>query len=265
MLTMRADLLDALVAPSEPSWLVHSLLATGYFALLAGTPGVGKSYFSYSLGLCVASGTPFLGHAVRRGPVLYFDEENGDDAGHYVRELLRGMPEPGGGWTSDFHWYIDELGSKSVDDRYDTMYSLAQTLQPALIIIDTAAQALGIRDENDNSEASRHIEGLRLLRRRGGPNCTVLLLKHARVDPISGKRDIRGAKVWVGAANSVWGLYRPGSGRPKRYGPTVLEAMKARKGSFTGALDLKPVVTNWGAPDQRVTLSATIRPESADG
>jgi len=261
---VQIDLTSVDSLPVEPTWLIHRTLATGYLAILAGTPGVGKSYFSYAMALAVAGGAMFLDRPVKQGRVLYFDEENGEDAQHYVRELLRGMDRPASEIAPSFNWYLDELGALSLEGRYEKMRSIAAALKPRLIVIDTATKALGIIDENDNAEALRHIEYLGQVRRAAGPLCTLFILKHARVDPISGDRDIRGAKAWKGSCNAAWALYRPGRGRPKPYGPTILEAMKARVGSFKGALDILPTVRGYSTPQQSVTLSASIHREVAE-
>lgn len=249
--------------PEEPEWLIHRLLAEGYLTLLAGMPGVGKSYLSYSMALSIASGAPFLGKAVRQGPVLYFDEENGEDAHHYVRELLRGMGRSAREIAPHFHWYLDELGAHTLESRYEKMRDIARATKPRLIVIDTATKALGIKDENDNAEASRHIEYLGQVRRAAGKRCTLVLLKHARVDPLSGERSIRGAKAWIGSSNAAWCLFRPHRGRPRAYAATVLEAIKARVGSFKGALNIMPEVSGYGTPQQSVVIHSSVHPEQA--
>lgn len=60
------DLLDSPLA--SVTWLVEELIPTG-LVVLAGTPKVGKSWFS--LGLSVSTGQPFLEHATERSGVLY--------------------------------------------------------------------------------------------------------------------------------------------------------------------------------------------------
>ena len=51
-------------------WLVEGIIATG-LTLLAGSPKVGKSWFSLLLALCVSEGKTFLDHATEKGEVLY--------------------------------------------------------------------------------------------------------------------------------------------------------------------------------------------------
>lgn len=55
---------------TQVSWLVEGIIATG-LTLLAGSPKVGKSWFSLLLALCVSEGKTFLDHATEKGEVLY--------------------------------------------------------------------------------------------------------------------------------------------------------------------------------------------------
>jgi RecA-family ATPase len=58
------------------SWAVPGLLPEG-FGILAAAPKIGKSWLVLSLGLAVASGTPFLAVPVEQRPVLYLALEDG--------------------------------------------------------------------------------------------------------------------------------------------------------------------------------------------
>lgn len=62
--------------PGPVRWVVHGLVLDSQFNLLFGDGGLGKSYLALYLANCVASGEPFLGIPVERGPVLYIDVEN---------------------------------------------------------------------------------------------------------------------------------------------------------------------------------------------
>ena len=62
------DLLDSPLA--SVTWLVEELIPTG-LVVLAGTPKVGKSWFSLGLSVSVSTGQPFLDHATERSGVLY--------------------------------------------------------------------------------------------------------------------------------------------------------------------------------------------------
>ena len=59
MPTERVNIKDIFSKPlPEPEWLIPDLFIKGSLNLLAGMPGVGKSYFSYSLSVALAAGVP---------------------------------------------------------------------------------------------------------------------------------------------------------------------------------------------------------------
>ena len=57
-------------------YLVDGLLPSPSINVLVGDSGLGKTPLGIMLGLCVASGLPFLGRATRRGTVLFCDAES---------------------------------------------------------------------------------------------------------------------------------------------------------------------------------------------
>jgi RecA-family ATPase len=58
-----------------PSWLVKGLIETDSFGCLYGDPVAGKSFIGIELSSCIATGTPFYGLAVKKGPVIYLAGE----------------------------------------------------------------------------------------------------------------------------------------------------------------------------------------------
>jgi RecA-family ATPase len=76
------------------SWAVPGLLPEG-FGILAAAPKIGKSWLVLSLGLAVASGTPFLAVPVEQRPVLYLALEDGHRRlQQRQRRILDGQPAP---------------------------------------------------------------------------------------------------------------------------------------------------------------------------
>jgi len=74
------------IAPTP--WFVERLLAPG-LTLLVAPPKMGKSYFVLQMGLCVASGRPFLGRQTRQVKVSYFDLEEWPALLREKRDLIR--------------------------------------------------------------------------------------------------------------------------------------------------------------------------------
>ena len=105
-------------------WLVDGMICPG-LTLLAAPPKMGKSYFVLQMGMCVASGTPFLGRQTNKAKVSYFDLEEWEEmlktravdimrGNSITKPLLRFQMEMSGGDVSvleDLQRHIDE-GSK---------------------------------------------------------------------------------------------------------------------------------------------------------
>ena len=189
----------------EPDHIVKGMLYRGQVILIAGEPGVGKSFLQYNLSLCIAGGLDFLGMPTAPGKVLYFDEENSrPDLHQYLRWIWRGLGEPDiptlAANLHIEHFTLARHGHK----RYDYMAQVAAQVQPALIVIDTVTPCCAIAEENDNGEASRAMRALRRVKESAGPLATMVLLKHAKFthDPTE-KQTIRGAKTWLGEADGV--------------------------------------------------------------
>jgi RecA-family ATPase len=227
------------------NWLVPGILCKGSMIVLAGDAGVGKSMLSYSLALALASGGEFLGRKLTADRVLYFDEENSrQDSDAYHRRVWRGLGSPSIELL-DANLFLCHfaLGVNYAND----LIRAAAEVRPALVIIDTANAALRVADENDNAQASAAIKTLRAMRQAAGrEDCTVLVLKHAKVthDRRGNEyRDIRGAKAWKGELDGVI-VHSAIRGRPPahgRYRNTFLWPTKSRAYGLTQPLEIVPV------------------------
>jgi hypothetical protein len=161
--------LEELCQQEPPSFLVEGLLPDDDVHVAVGDSGIGKTAWAYQLGLCVATGRPFLGHSVRQSPVLYYDMENGRQQ---ILDLARGLcrhleidPFP-----ADFLVFPNDrdcLPVREAVPRY----------KPGLVIID-ALRAFAPEAEMDNSAMAELLEILRSHAR--GHHCAILLLHHIR-------------------------------------------------------------------------------------
>ncbi|HYW80506.1 MAG TPA: AAA family ATPase, partial [Thermoguttaceae bacterium] len=68
---VRADQLQM----RPPEWLLRGVLERDTFALVFGDPGCGKSFLAIDWACRIATGTPWRGHAVQGGPVVYIAGE----------------------------------------------------------------------------------------------------------------------------------------------------------------------------------------------
>lgn len=75
------NMADLLARPTPViSWLIESLWVDKSRGLIAGNPGVGKTWLALEMLLSVSSGSPCLGtYAVQQGPTLLVEEESSPD------------------------------------------------------------------------------------------------------------------------------------------------------------------------------------------
>lgn len=152
---------------SEPSYLASGLVPRDALILLAGEPGIGKSYLVQRLAISCALGTRFLGRECGRLPVLYLDREN---PGSIVRERIQAMafgPVPGlkiwGGWLDD--------PPPNLDDA--RLLAIAREQKPLLVVDSLIRFHSG--DENDAGDMGRVMAKLRDLVNAGA---TLLVIHH---------------------------------------------------------------------------------------
>lgn len=229
--------------PVEPSWLVPGMFATGNLVVLAGEAGAGKSLTSYAMAQAIATGSNFLGRDITARKILYYDQENApQDLNQYLKWAYVGLGEPDLELLSqNFHHSHFQLGDSQWVFKAKTDIEL---LQPAFVIFDTATPCMNIEDENDNAEAAKTINYLRMLQGLI-PGLSILVIKHAKIDKDPDDRQlrysIRGAKTWVSAVDSV--IYQaklPGRPRMDQLHNTRLFSGKTRAFGLKDEIKLKP-------------------------
>ena len=203
----------------DPAYIVEGLLYQGQMVIVAGEPGVGKSFLQYTLAMSVAGKLNFLGLPTKAMKVLYFDEENArPDLQQYLRYIWRGLGQPSipeleqGLFIQ--HFALSAQGA----NRFQYMAEVASRVQPGLIIVDTVTPVCAIADENDNAEASRAMRQLRRVKEVAGQQTAMILLKHSLFSHDQTRRQtIRGAKDWLGSCDAVW-YHKLAVGKPRTDG-----------------------------------------------
>lgn len=213
-------IVDILTAEDvEPDWVVPNIIASGSMIILAGEPGTGKSYMSYTMSLAIAAGVSALSGLIPAGDcrrVVYFDEENGDQDRHkYLKRSFLGL---GGvealGYDNLLDNFLPVAFHLGGDDWIDRCAEFVEFWQPHLLVFDTATPCFNIQDENANAEATQAMKGIRHLMRMTDPVASALVLKHAKVRVDGGRRMLRGAKAWQSGADGV--LFQvKAAGRPR--------------------------------------------------
>jgi len=157
-----------------PRYLVDGRLVAGSLAAIVGPPGAGKTFCAIDLGLCIATGRPWLGAGVHEGAVVYVAAEGVPGLQSRVRawKLAHNVPldQPSG-----FRLYPRALNLLE-PAAVATFLRASRRLCPALVIVDTLARCMAGGDENSALDMGRVIHTADQVRVAIG--ATVLFLHH---------------------------------------------------------------------------------------
>lgn len=183
---------DLLATPDEPEkWLVERMLPDGGTSLLAAKPKVGKSTLGQDLAFCVDRGEPFLGRAVKKGPVLYLALEG------RLSELRRAFAAMGA--TSD-----DQILFHVARTPKDAIAWLERTVRanrPVLIIVDTFQRFAHLKDLNDYALVTNALDPLTHLARESGSH--LMLVHHAKKSGGTDGDAVLGSTALFGAVDTL--------------------------------------------------------------
>lgn len=184
--------------------LVDQLIPEKSLVLLSGKPKVGKSLAALNILNAICTRRLVFGQfAVNRsGPVCYFGMEDG--AHEIANRLLKLGIKPG---DSRPLVVCAERFVLHTKEAVSSLKHMIAEIDPVLIVIDTAREALPIRDWNDASEVTDKIRAVREFARE---HCSVLLLTHNRKsagddagDEIAGSNALTGGvDGWLSIVNS---------------------------------------------------------------
>lgn len=168
--------------PLDP--IIDGFLFTNTLASIVGKSGSCKSFLAQGMCAAVATGSPWMGRAVKQGAVFYIGGEG-----------MAGIRKRFDGWTnytqvalSDKPLYVasgmpalcDELTAAAVIEEIqviaDDLFFNAGGTEPVLVVVDTMARAMAGGDENSASDVSRLIRSLDWIRDRW--QCCVLVIHH---------------------------------------------------------------------------------------
>jgi putative DNA primase/helicase len=162
-----------------PEYLVNELVETSSMGNMFGDPGHGKSFLAVDLALCVATGTPFHGRAVKQGPVFYIAGE-----GHNgLKRRFDAWAKARGVDISEAPLFVSNRPAQFLDEASALEVAAAvealadQYGSPTLIEIDTVARNFGNGDENSTKDMNQFIAAIDHLRMQY-EGCTALVLHH---------------------------------------------------------------------------------------
>jgi hypothetical protein len=196
-------------APPARSWLVPNWIPAGTTTVLYGDGGTGKSLLTQQLATAVATGTPFLGLEVHKGPVLALFCEDDADELHRRQEAINAATGidmaaltdlriiANAGEDSTLFAFQPGLPAGAATDFALGFVGVAQGC--ALIIIDTAADTFAGK-EIDRYQVRQFLTFLNSIAMRTG--AAVVLLAHPSLTGMSSGRGQSGSTAWTNGARA---------------------------------------------------------------
>jgi hypothetical protein len=248
---MTLNQLERLCHEHPTNYIVEGLLPADDVHVAVGDSGLGKTPWAYQLGLCIASGKPFLGHAVKPSRVLYYDLENGREE---ILQVSRALCEHLGieAFPENFLVIPNDGSPPSVEDA-------VAKCKPGLTIVDTL-RALHPEAESDNSRMGHQLREFRRIARER--HSAFLLLHHTKKPGELGTPALEdtstlewllqaaGARALINQTNTRIALDSPRRMAPDEATPSVALVMKSfvkMKGE-SGELYLERVCDEGGEP-----------------
>lgn len=180
-------------------WMIDGILPENGLAVLYGASGAGKTFLALDLALCVASGTPWHGREVTKGPVVYICAE----ATQGILQRIQAWRQEHRGDLKQFRTILGSLAMCEGKDVRELIAEISKApLNPVLVVIDTLARCFGDGDENAQKDMNAFVRGCDAIK-VAFSKCTVLVVHHTGKD---GKD--RGSSVLRGAADTMLKLNR---------------------------------------------------------
>src|SRR5262249_33014244 len=193
---------------SAPRELIKKLIPAYGIAVTGGQPSAGKTFIEMHKAVCLAKGLPFFGHKIteRVGTVFVAAEGRGLIPNRFAAALAKAsivekLPITWIKQLPDFssiegiRLFVRQL--KALDERFQGDFGV----RLGQVIIDTVAASFGMKDEDDNSEATKVCNVMRTI----GEQTRALMapVHHYGKNPESG---LRGASPWKGSAEPGKGV-----------------------------------------------------------
>lgn len=180
----------------RPPWIIDGILQGAGVVILAGEPGIGKSFLCLDMAAHVATGHKWSGRRVRQGRVLYVAGEGIE----FYPDRLDAWEVQNRALVDDERLlYVEEGFSLSEPHAVEHMRHVVAEQDIALVILDTLSQLSSVDSENDNAQLSQVLQAARAIR-QARPGTTVLIVHHVS----KGERGrVRGASAIRGNADTI--------------------------------------------------------------
>ena len=199
-----------LLHPRPLTFLIDELLEEKSLALLFAQPAMGKSFLALAWSCSVATGQPWLGREVSKGPVFYLAGE-----GHAgISRRLKAWELKTGVSLANAPLFVSKAPARLMEG--ESIAELAKEIEylvqrhgkPSLIVVDTFARNMGSGDENSNADIAKIMGNLDSL--KALLDCAILLVHH------TGHSDdgrARGGSALPAAMDSIFRMTGKKSGK----------------------------------------------------
>ena len=202
--TLASQLPDVAVA-----YLFDDLLPLPGTSILSGAPKAGKTTLARALAVAAARGAGFLGRDFAGGAVsvlfVSLEESIAQTRAHFAQMGVRD--------SDPLHVYSPE--GATPPDLSRRLAITVDRLRPGLVVVDTVARLLRLKDTNAYGETVEALAPVADLAR--ATNCHVLLLHHSRKASGSEGVEVLGSTGFVGAVDTLLSLKRDESGQRTVY------------------------------------------------
>jgi hypothetical protein len=150
-----------------PEWLINGIITVNGLSMVWGRSGSLKSFAALDMGLCIATGADWHGHAVKRGRVVYLAAEGarglGSRALGWIKTRGANLPEP------DFQIIPHALTFTNKADIEALLQALDYEKRPiTLLVVDTLSRTFGNGNPNQPSDMNAFVEGCEQVRQATG-------------------------------------------------------------------------------------------------
>ena len=187
------SLKDILGTPAT-NWLVEGLIAEGSTNLIYGAPKMGKSMLVFGIMKAGSRGGEFLGHKVEHMRSWLFSEQSENSLSPQFRQLQIVEDED------------IQVALRRNQPQWDTPEELADLIlsefnhadrKPCLIVIDTLASFIDLRDSNDYSQVNQALAPIVELGQRLGKEhgTATIVTHHSRKSSGDGADSVLGSQA----------------------------------------------------------------------
>jgi hypothetical protein len=200
---------EFLASVKPPQWIIEGIIQTEQVYAITAAPNNGKTAVALYMAMCIASGTSFGSHAVKKkGRVLYLC---GDDSYGFGARLSASL-EQFGNDRSLVDQLVDQIDvvprSFGMADEVDEFVKSFARRDYSAVITDTSIAYFAGDAEDDNVQAHKHASSLRKLTQLGG---CVIVLCHPVKDAVTKQRLLpRGGSAFLGEIDANLTLMKDG-------------------------------------------------------